>query len=216
MKMDNKAQGSQMLILFLVLIASTIIFGDPGRREAIAKTLDSFFFSTIGFSGEFVLFSIFLSGILVTLLSSFFTNLFTDWIAVGKSQEKTKAFQAEMRKAQREGNTAKMNKLQKHQQQLLKDQTEAQSGMTKPMIFLFLFIAPIFIWLTYFLGNLPYFYFTVPWAQGVSITGRAIGIMSNWFLLYMVFTMVFGQLIRAAFKYLKWTFQHKTAPTESA
>ena len=213
-KLDEKAQTSQMILFLFIMLISMFIFGDPVRRVAIAEAMNSALFPTLGFNGSYVLLTVFLSGCLVTLLSSFFTNLFTDWVAVGRSQEKSRAFQAEMRKARMENDTAKVNKLMKHQTTLMKEQQEASSGMMKPMIFLFLFIAPIFIWLTYFLSQIPYFYFSVPWAGTVIVTGRAIGIMSNWFLMYMVFTMVIGQVVRAGFKYLTWNMKGVGQPKD--
>ena len=92
----------------------------------------------------------------------------------------------------------------KMQPQIMKMTTESSSSMMKPMFFLFIFIAPIFIWLLYFLGNLEYFYFTVPWATGVSLFDKAI-LMSNWFLIYLLISMVVGQLIRQGLKWISWT-----------
>ena len=82
--------------------------------------------------------------------------------------------------------------------------------MMKPMFFLFIFIAPIFIWLMYFLGQLNYYFFTVPWANSVSLFARVpilgnLLTMSSWFLLYLLFSMVVGQLIRQGLKWITWS-----------
>ncbi|MFW6121914.1 MAG: DUF106 domain-containing protein, partial [Petrotogales bacterium] len=199
--MNNKAQGSQLLMLMLLMFLMIFIFGDPNIRAWIALSLNSVFYPLIGFNGSYPILTIFLAGLLVVFLSSFFTNLFTDWKAMGKAQEASRAFQKEINKARKEGNTNRVNKLMKMQPQIMKMTTESSSGMMKPMFFLFIFIAPIFIWLMYFLGNLQYYYFTVPWVNKVSLFGRGINIMSNWFLLYLLISMVMGQLIRQG---LKW------------
>ena len=202
--MDNKAQGSQLLMLMLLMFVMLFIFGDAGIRATIAISLNSVFYPLIGFGGNYPLLTVFLAGILVVFLSSFFTNLFTDWMAMGKAQEASRAFQKEINKARREGNTNRVNKLMKMQPQIMKMTTESSSGMMKPMFFLFIFIAPIFIWLIYFLGNLNYYFFTVPWANGVSLFDKAI-IMSNWFLIYLLISMVVGQLLRQGFKWISWS-----------
>jgi uncharacterized membrane protein (DUF106 family) len=203
--MNDKAQTSQLLLLMILMFAMLFIFGDPNIRFVIATSLNAVFAPLIGFNGQYPLLTIFLAGIIVVFLSSFFTNLFTDWKAMGKAQETSRAFQKELSKARREGNTNRVNKLMKMQPQIMQMTTKSSGGMFKPMFFLFLFIAPIFMWLTYYLGSLRYFYFTVPWAEGVSLFGRAIGIMSNWFLLYLLFSMVVGQVIRQGLKYFTWT-----------
>ena len=205
-KMDNKAaQGSQMMLMMLMMFVMLFIFGDQNIRSTIAVSLHSALYPIIGFGGNYPLLTIFIAGIFVVFLSSFFTNVFTDWKAMGKAQETSKAFQKELQKARKEGNTNRVNKLMKMQPQIMKMTTESSSGMMKPMIFLMIFIAPIFIWLTYFLGTLEYTLFTVPWTSGVSLFDRGISIMSNWFLVYMIFSMVFGQLLRQGMKLIVWS-----------
>jgi len=203
--MNEKAQGSQLLLLMLIMFIMIFIFGDPNIRAWIALSLNSAFYPLIGFGGGLPVLTIILAGIIVVFLSSFFTNLFTDWKAMGKAQETSRAFQKELGKARREGNTNRVNKLMKMQPQIMKMTTQSSSGMMKPMFFLFIFIAPIFIWLLYFLGNLQYYSITVPWATGVSLFDRSPIYISNWFLLYLVFSMVIGQLIRQGLKWVSWT-----------
>lgn len=203
--MNDKAQGSQLIMLMLLMFVMLFVFGDPNIRAMIALSLNSVFYPVIGFGGNYPLLTVILAGILVVFLSSFFTNLFTDWKAMGKTQETSRAFQKELSKARKEGNTNRVNKLMKMQPQIMKMTTQSSSGMMKPMFFLFIFIAPIFIWLIYFLGNLQYYYLTVPWATGVSLFDKSSGIMSNWFLIYLLFSMVVGQLIRQGLKWISWS-----------
>lgn len=203
-KMNDKAQGSQLLMLMLLMFVMIFIFGDPNIRSMIALSLNSVFYPIIGFGGNYPLLTVLLAGLLVVFLSSFFTNLFTDWKAMGKAQDASRAFQKEINKARREGNTNRVKKLMKMQPQIMKMTTESSSKMMKPMLFLFIFIAPIFIWIIHFLGNLEYYFFTLPWATGVSLFDKAI-LMSNWFLVYLLISMVVGQLIRQGLKWISWS-----------
>ncbi len=208
--MNQKGQASQLLLLMLVMLIVIVVFGDQGIRSSIAIGLNSVFYPLIGFNGQYPVLTIILAGIIVVFLSSFFTNLFMDWTAMGKAQEVSRAFNKELSKARREGNTNQVQKLMKKQGDIMKMTTESQSGMMKPMFFLFIFIAPIFIWLLYFLGNVQYQFFTVPWASRVflffrvPIIGSLITI-SSWFLLYLIFSIVVGQLIRQGFKWIGWS-----------
>jgi len=204
-KLDDIAQAGQMLLLMLLLFVMILIFGDANIRSLVALSLNSVFAPLIGFGGANPLLTIVLAGIFVVFLSSFFTHLFTDWKAMGQAQEASKAFNREITKARKEGNTNRMQKLMKMQPQIMQMTTKSSGGMMKSMFFLFLFIAPIFIWLTYFLGSTNYFYFTVPWGSGVSLFGRDSWIMSNWFFLYMLFSYLAGSLIRQGFKWVNWS-----------
>jgi uncharacterized membrane protein (DUF106 family) len=204
--MDTKGQSNQLLMLMLLMFVMLFVFGDPNISSFLAVTLDSVFYPFIGFNGAFPVLTLILAGTIVVSLSSFFQNLFTDWKKMGESQEITKAFQKEMQKARKDGNTNRINKLMKMQPQIMRRQTEASSGMMKPMFFLFIFIVPIFMWLRFFLGNLEYFYFTVPWTTSVSLFDKPISFLwQAWLWLYLVFSMVFGQIIRQALKWITWS-----------
>ena len=204
--MDTKGQSNQLLMLMLLMFVMLFIFGDPNIISFLAVTLDSVFYPLIGFNGAYPVLTLVLAGTIVVSLSSFFQNLFTDWKKMGESQEVTKAFQKEMQKARKDGNTNRVNKLMKMQPQIMRRQTEASSGMMKPMFFLFIFIVPIFMWLRFFLGNLEYFYFTVPWTTGVSLFDKPVSFLwQTWLWLYLVFSMVFGQIIRQALKWITWS-----------
>jgi uncharacterized membrane protein (DUF106 family) len=205
-RLDDFAQAGQMLVLMLLLFVMIFIFGDANIRNVVALSLNSAFAPLIGFSGANPLLTIVLAGIIVVFLSSFFTHIFTNWKAMGQAQEASKAFNKEITKARKEGNTNRIQKLMKMQPQIMKMTTQSSGGMMKSMFFLFIFIAPIFIWLTYFLGSLVHYsFFTVPWANGISLFGRDSFIMSNWFLLYMIFSFLAGQLIRQGFKWVSWS-----------
>jgi len=205
-KLDDFAQAGQMLLLMLLLFVMLLIFGDANIRNLIALSLNSVFAPLIGFNGANPFFTIVLAGIIVVFLSSLCTHLFTNWKAMGQAQEASKAFNKEITKARKEGNTNRIQKLMKMQPQIMQMTTQSSGGMMKSMFFLFIFIAPIFIWLTFFLGRMTYYsYFTVPWGNGISLFGRASIIMSNWFLLYMIFSFLAGQLIRQGLKWISWS-----------
>jgi uncharacterized membrane protein (DUF106 family) len=205
-KLDDFAQAGQLLLMMLLLFVMILIFGDANIRSMIALSLNSVFAPLIGFGGANPLLTIVLAGVIVVFLSSFFTHLFTNWKAMGQAQEASKAFNKEITKARKEGNTNRLQKLMKMQPQIMKMTTQSSGGMMKSMFFLFIFIAPIFIWLTYFLGSVSHYsFFTVPWGSGVSLFGRVSFIMSNWFLLYMVFSFLAGQLIRQGLKWITWS-----------
>jgi uncharacterized membrane protein (DUF106 family) len=205
-KLDNFAQTGQMLLVMLLLFVMLFIFSDANIRNVVALSLNSVFAPLIGFNGENPLLTIVLAGVIVVFLSSLLTHLFTNWKAMGQAQEASKAFNKEITKARKEGNQNRLQKLMKMQPQIMRMTTQSSGGMMKSMFFLSLFIAPIFIWLTYFLGNVAhYFYFTVPWGNGVSLFDKAISIMTNWFLLYMIFSFLAGQLIRQGLKWISWS-----------
>jgi len=207
-KLDNNAQGSNILMLMILMILMLFVMPTLGPYLA-AYLIDPIFSPLIGFDGNFPILTIFFAGIIVVMMSSLLTNFFTDWKKMGESQEISKAFQKEMTKARKEGNTNRVNKLMKMQPEIMKRQTDASGGMMKPMVFLIVFIWPIFIWLRQpaewgFLINLDHYYFTVPWANGISLYSKPF-LMQAWLWLYLIFSIAIGQVIRQGLKYIGWT-----------
>jgi uncharacterized membrane protein (DUF106 family) len=201
-KMDQKAQGSMffLLMIFMVMMLFIMPIFGPILGVYFGYVLEPL----IGFSGQFPMLTLFFAGVIVVLFSSWLTHLFTDWKKMGESQEMSRAFQKEISEARKTGNTNRMSKLMKMQPELMRRQTEAQGGMLKPMVFLIIFIFPIFMWLRTFLGNLSYYSFTVPWANTVSYFSSPI-LFQSWLWIYLIFTAILGQLIRQAFKWISWS-----------
>jgi uncharacterized membrane protein (DUF106 family) len=202
-KIDNTAQASSNLILILFMFFF-LIFIIPAYGPALGMYFGYVLEPVIGFGGSFPILTLLCAGLIVVTLSSLLTNFFTDWKKMAASQEVARAFQKELAEARKTGNTNRMNKLMKMQPQIMKKQTEASSGMMKPMIFLMIFIFPIFMWLRTFLGDLPYHYFTVPWANQVSLFSYPF-LWQAWLWLYLIFSMVFGQLIRQGLKLISFS-----------
>ena len=202
-KMDNKAQGSTMMYMLLfMMITFALVF--TGIGNILGYYFGLILKPIIGFGGKYPILTIFLAGLIVVFLSGALTNFFTDWRRMGEMQESQKAFQKEIQKARKEGNTNRMNKLMKMQPEMMRKQQDASSGSMKSMLFLIIFIFPIFIWLRTFLAGLDHFYFTVPWANYVSLFDKPF-LMQAWLWLYLIFSMVFGQLIRQGLKIISWS-----------
>jgi uncharacterized membrane protein (DUF106 family) len=203
--LDNKAQGSNLLMLMILLMLMLFIM--PTLAPIIATYFDVVLTPAIGFNGKYPILTLFFAGLIVVILSSVLTNFFTDWKKMGESQELSRTFQKEISKARKEGNTNRVNRLMKMQPEIMKKQTEASGGMMKPMVFLIIFIWPIFIWLRFFLSSLTHYYYTLPWNSNVPLInppGESF-IMQSWLWLYLFFSIVVGQVIRQGLKYLSWT-----------
>ena len=201
--LDDKAQGSTLLYLMLFMII--ILFIMPTLGPYLGYYFGLVLQPLIGFNGNFPVLTVAFAGLIVVLLSSLLTNFFTDWKKMGEMQEMSRAFQKEMSEARKTGNTNKVNKLMKMQPQMMKKQTEASGGMMKPMLFLIIFIWPIFMWLRAFLAGLDHYYFTVPWANQVSFFSYPFSFGQAWLWLYLIFSMIFGQMIRHGLKYISWS-----------
>jgi uncharacterized membrane protein (DUF106 family) len=202
MKMDDKAQGSMFLYLMLFMVI--LLFVMPTFGPILGVYFGYALAPIIGFGGKYPLLTLFFAGLIVVVLSSLLTNFFTDWKKMGEVQETAKAFQKEMANASKTRDMNRIAKLRKMQPQIMKKQTDASSGSMKSMLFLVIFIFPIFMWLRGFLANANYYYFTTPWSNEVSLFSSPF-LWQAWLWLYLIFTMIFGQLIRQGLKWATWS-----------
>ena len=83
-KMDNKGQGSMLLMLLIFMML--IFFIMPILGPPLAVGFGSVAEPVIGFNGQFPVLTIFFSGLIVVFLSSLLTNFFTDWKKMGQSR----------------------------------------------------------------------------------------------------------------------------------
>lgn len=192
------------MFLYLMVFMVILLFIMPTFGPILGVYFGYVLSPLIGFDDKYPLLTLFFAGLIVVFLSSLLTNFFTDWKKMGETQEVSKAFQKEMADARKSGNTNRINKLMKMQPQIMKKQTETSSGSMKSMLFLVIFIFPIFMWLRSFLANTSYYYFTVPWADGVSLFSSPF-LWQAWLWLYLIFTMIFGQVIRQGLKLATWS-----------
>ncbi|MDH7517119.1 MAG: EMC3/TMCO1 family protein [Candidatus Thermoplasmatota archaeon] len=212
--MDDRAQGSTFLYMMMFLL---VMFVMMSFGQVLGYYFGLVLQPVIGFDGNCPLLTIFLAGLIVVFLSSLLTNLLTDWRKMAHSQEISKAFQKEMASASKNRDMNKIAKLRKIQPEIMRRQTEASSGSMKSMVFLAIFIWPIFIWLQNFLRGLPYFYFTVPWANQVSFFSYPV-LWQAWLWIYLITSMLFGHIIRQGLKWISlsdwWrNIRRKTKPS---
>ena len=156
---------------------------------------------------------------LTVLIIAFFVSLITtiankylvDQDEMNAIQERNKAFQKELRDAQKRGDGKKIAELQAKQTEMMKDQSAMMSNQFKPMIVTFVPIILIFFWMrTSAISNLviilpPSVYWvtlTPLWHVIGSIFygGQAtIPYGIGWLLWYMICTFGMSQILR---KYL--------------
>ncbi|MBR7051057.1 MAG: DUF106 domain-containing protein [Methanobrevibacter sp.] len=153
---------------------------------------------------------------LTVLIIAFFVSLITtvankylvDQDEMNAIQERNKAFQKELRDAQKRGDGKKIAELQAKQTEMMKDQSAMMSNQFKPMIVTFVPIILIFFWMrTSAISNLviilpPSVYWvtlTPLWHVIGSIFygGQAtIPYGIGWLLWYMICTFGMSQILR--------------------
>ena len=153
---------------------------------------------------------------LTVLIIAFFVSLITtiankylvDQDEMNEIQERNKAFQRELRDAQKKGDGKKVAELQARQSEMKQDQSKMMTNSFKPMIVTFVPIILIFFWLrnsaisslvvilppsVYWLTLTPFWHFLGHFIYGGNAT---IPYGIGWLLWYMICTFGMSQILR--------------------
>ena len=199
----SKVDTNPMLILLLFFL---LIFILPYIGPILGHAFGYILSPLIGFNGKYPILTIAFASFFVAVLSSFFNAIFTDWKAMGRAQEISKAFQREFSKAVKENDTEKIKKLKEIQPKILQMTTQQSLSTFKTILPLTIFIVPIFFWLWDFLSRTSYPFFSTPWTRVATLyDGLIAGHLQYWLLMYLILTTLFGQIMRQAFKMITLT-----------
>ena len=145
---------------------------------------------------------------IVSLITTIANKYLVDQDEMNAIQERNKAYQKELRDAQKRGDGKKLAELQAKQADMMQDQSKMMSNSFKPMIVTFVPIILIFFWMrtsaisglvlvlppsVYWVTLTPFWHFIGHFLYGGSSTvPYAIG----WLLWYMICTFGMSQILR--------------------
>lgn len=153
---------------------------------------------------------------LTVLIIAFFVSLITtiankylvDQDEMNEIQARNKAFQKELREAQKRGDGKKIAELQAKQTEMMQDQSKMMTNSFKPMIVTFVPIILIFFWMrtsaisglvvilppsVYWVTLTPFWHFIGHFLYGGNAT---IPYGIGWLLWYMICTFGMSQILR--------------------
>lgn len=145
---------------------------------------------------------------IVSLITTIANKYLVDQDEMNEIQARNKAFQKELREAQKKGDGKKVAELQAKQAEMMQDQTKMMSNSFKPMIVTFIPIILIFFWMrtsaisnlviilppsVYWLTLTPFWHFIGGFLYGGQAT---IPYGIGWLLWYMICTFGMSQILR--------------------
>ncbi len=206
-EMQKKMLKFQGMYFGMFIFSIVIIYVTP-IRNAIGSAFQFALYPLIGFGYRFPVYTIAFSGILTGIVSGIPRYFFTDWLKVGKAQNRQMAYRKASNEAFRSNDRDKINKLRKMQQESMMDQQFVQMSSTTPLIILSMFTLLIFVWLYFFLAHLTFSYVSFPWASNVNLNA-VILFFPSWIIISFLSNMIVGYLITMIIKYIDFSYQLK-------
>ena len=145
---------------------------------------------------------------IVSLITTIANKYLVDQDEMNEIQARNKAFQKELREAQKRGDGKKIAELQAKQTEMMQDQSKMMTNSFKPMIVTFVPIILIFFWMrtsaisglvvilppsVYWVTLTPFWHFIGHFLYGGNAT---IPYGIGWLLWYMICTFGMSQILR--------------------
>jgi len=202
----KKAMSFQMVYLF-IMIMMVVLVSDVSIRNAIGSSMNKVLMPIIGFNYTIPLMTLFLVGILIGLITSVPRYFFTDWISMGRAQNRMKAFNKVYREAFRSNQKDKLAKLNKMRMDVTMEQQQLSMNTMKPLMILTVFIFLIYMWLFVYISALPYQIIATPWDTNINLATAKILIAPYWIGIYFIASLVIGYFATMVIKYIDFTFK---------
>ena len=202
----NKMMKFQMVYMLISLAMLFIIFNTT-IRDALGSAMSVVFMPLIGFNYALPWMTITLMGVAIGLVTSIPRYFFTDWIKMGRIQNRMSAFNKVYSAAMRSGQKDKMQKLSKMRMEMTMEQSQLSMNTMKPLMVLTIFTLLFYVWLYYFLSLVPYQIISFPWNFNVNIVNDKIWLFPYWFLGYFLASLPVGYFATMVIKYFDFKYK---------
>ena len=195
------------MIYLLSIVVYFIVLSNATLRTTIGNGLDVVFNPVIGFHLQWPVLTLMLAGIIIGVVTSIPRYFFTDWLRMGKAQNRMKAFSKVMREAYKSNQRDKIQKLRKMQMDITMEQQQVSMNTMKPLLIFSIVTYVIFIWLFSFIANLPYAIVAFPWNWNINLNSHLFSYAYYWIVIYFLSVMVVGYFVTMSIKYIDFSYK---------
>jgi len=196
-----RGMGSMGLIFMLPLLMLIIL--DPNIRVAMGTAVGGAFDPVFGFGGQFPVWTLFITSIILVIFTTVVRHFFTDWVAMGRQKHTSSWVQKQYREIRLKGNVTRMKKLNEYQADMMKQSSNQMGSQLKTTMVTIVVAMAIFLWLGVFMydGTISN-YISLPWVTSFNYLqpGPFLHIMPSWILLYSLLSLPMGQVLGAVLK----------------
>ena len=202
----SKMMRFQMVYMFISLI-SIFIITNATMRTYIGTTLGIVLMPLVGFNYQLPLITIVLVGVIIGFLTSIPRYFFTDWVKMGRIQNRMRSFNKVMSTAYKSNQRDKIQKLQKMRMEMSMEQTQISMNTMKPLLAFTIITLFLIAWLYYILDELAYQVIAFPWDFEINVASAHLWLMPYWIVVYFFAILVFGYIVTMFIKYFDFTYK---------
>ena len=199
--------GSAMLPMLFLLLMMMSLMMFPGIRNSLSdgagSVIEPFLFGTLGLEQFFVP-TVFILGSSIMIVNTVIRSFFMDPLKQAHHSHRSKQISQQMREARMARDTAKIDKMQKLQMEMMPEQMAMQGAMMKPMMFTMIFIIGIFSWMADTVIEFRVDYVSLPWQPMWGFDNRIMWIFPAWIATYITMSAPLGRIVDRHLKLIQY------------
>ncbi len=200
-----EAMSSMMMPMLLLLGMMVLLMINPGIRVVLSSSAGSVLEPMLPFHQDYFVPTVFIVGTSIMIVNTIIRSFFMDPLQQAHFSHRNRQIGKQLREARVARDTARADKMQRMQLEMMPEQMKMQSSMMKPMVFTMVFIIAIFSWMAESVGEFKVGFVSLPWNPMWSFDSRVMWIFPAWIATYIAMSAPIGRIIDRHIKLVRYS-----------
>jgi uncharacterized membrane protein (DUF106 family) len=196
--------SSMMMPMLVLLLVMMVLMFVPGLRVLLADSAGLAIEPLLPFHELYFVPTVFIVGTSIMVVNTIIRSFFIDPIKQAHFSHRQRQVGKQLREAQVARDTARVEKMQKLQMEMMPENMAMQSAMMRPMMFTIVFIIAIFSWMASEVETFRVSFVSLPWLPMWSFNERILWIFPAWIATYITMSAPFSRIIDRHLKILRY------------
>ena len=201
---QSEAMSSMMMPMLGLLLVMMVLMFVPGLRVLLADSAGLAIEPLLPFHELYFVPTFFIVGTSIMVVNTIIRSFFIDPIKQAHFSHRQRQVGKQLREAQVARDTARVEKLQQLQMEMMPENMAMQSAMMRPMMFTIVFIIAIFSWMASEVETFRVSFVSLPWLPMWSFNERILWIFPAWIASYITMSAPFSRIIDRHLKILRY------------
>ena len=199
------AMASMMMPMLLLLGMMVLLMINPTIRIGLSDAAGSVMEPMLPFHKTYFVPTVFLVGSSIMVVNTIIRSFFMDPLQQAHFSHRSRQIGKQLREARMARDTARMDKMQTIQMEMMPEQLKMQSSMMKPMVFTMVFIIAIFSWMAESVESFRVGFVSLPWDPMWSFNSRVLWIFPAWIATYIAMSAPLGRIVDRHIKIVRYS-----------
>ena len=199
------AMSSMMLPMFVLLGVMILLMVNPSIRIALSGSAGAVLEPMLPFHDQYFVPTVFIVGSSIMVVNTIIRSFFMDPLQQAHFSHRNRQIGKQLREARVARDTARADKMQRMQLEMMPEQMQMQSSMMKPMMFTIVFIIAIFSWMAESVEMFKVSSVSLPWNPMWSFSSKVLWIFPAWIAVYIAMSAPLGRIIDRHIKLIRYS-----------